>query len=59
MAKDKVDIYKDTKGDWRWRQTAANGKIVGGSTQGYTNKQDCIDNANRNGVKVQPTKKTN
>lgn len=59
MAKDKVDIYKDNKGEWRWTQTAANGKTVGASTQGYKNKQDCIDNANRDVVKVRPTSNKN
>jgi len=57
MAKDKVDLYKDNQGEWRWRQTAPNGKVVGGSTQGYKNKQDCIENANRNGVKIPETPK--
>jgi len=59
MAKDKVDLYKDNQGEWRWRQTAPNGKVVGGATQGYKNKQDCIDNANRNGVKIPETPKKN
>ena len=57
MAKDKVDLYKDNQGEWRWRQIAPNGKVVGGSTQGYKNKQDCIENANRNGVKIPETPK--
>jgi len=57
MAKDKVEVYKDNQGEWRWRQIAPNGKVVGGSTQGYKNKQDCIENANRNGVKIPETPK--
>ena len=59
MAKDKVDLYKDNQGEWRKRQTAPNVKLVGGSTQRYKNKQDCIDNANRNGVKIPETPKKN
>ena len=56
---------KDAKGDtweiyqagdgWRWRRTASNGKIVGSSLQGYSNKQDCIDNARRNGMTCNPS----
>lgn len=46
---DKWDFYEDKGGDWRWRRTATNGNIVGASTQGYSNKSDCEDNAKRNG----------
>ena len=48
---DTWEFYKDPSGSWRWRRTAANGRIVGSSTQGYTNKSDCEDNARRNGWK--------
>lgn len=46
---DKCEIYKDSKGEWRWRKIAPNGKIVGASAEGYANKSDCIPNARRNG----------
>lgn len=49
MQKDRWEFYKDNSGEWRWRRTAANSKIVGASTQGYVNKSDCIANAKRNG----------
>jgi uncharacterized protein YegP (UPF0339 family) len=47
MATDKgvCEIYKDGSGKWRWRATAANGNIVGASSQGYVNKSDCVANA--------------
>ena len=48
---DKWDFYKDDQGHWRWSRKAANGKIVGASTEGYVNKQDCISNARRNGYR--------
>ena len=48
---DKWEFYKDPSEKWRWRRTAANGSIVGASTQGYVNKSDCIENARRNGYK--------
>lgn len=40
--------------EWRWRRTARNGRIVGASTQAYTNRSDCIQNARRNGMKCTP-----
>lgn len=46
---DKWEIYQ-SKENWRWRRTARNGEIVGASTQGYSNKSDCIANAERNGM---------
>ena len=46
---DKWEFYEDASGDWRWRRTAPNGRIVGASTEGYRNKGDCEDNARRNG----------
>lgn len=50
---DKWEIYQGGDG-WRWRRTASNGSIVGASSQGYSNKSDCIDNARRNGMKCNP-----
>jgi uncharacterized protein YegP (UPF0339 family) len=49
---DKWEIYHSD--GWRWRRTAANGKIVGTSSEAYVNKQDCIDNARRNGMTCNP-----
>nr|WP_280952629.1 DUF1508 domain-containing protein [Neorhizobium alkalisoli] len=39
---------------WRWRRIASNGKTVGASTESYTNKNDCIANARRNGMSCNP-----
>ena len=50
---DKWEIYQSTTG-WRWRHIASNGKILGASTQGYSNKADCISNAQRNGMTCTP-----
>jgi len=49
----KWEIYKN-KDEWRWRRTAANGKIVGASTEGYENKSDCIENARLPGMQCSP-----
>ncbi|AVB23405.1 MULTISPECIES: YegP family protein [Pseudomonas syringae group] len=46
---DKWDFYTDPRGEHRWRRTASNGRIVGASTQGYSNRADCVANARRNG----------
>ncbi|NIZ00409.1 YegP family protein [Thalassospira lucentensis] len=47
------ELYEGKDG-WRWRRTARNGNIVGASTQGYSHKQDCINNAERNGMTCMP-----
>ena len=33
--------YEDTRGEWRWRLKAANGKIIANSGEGYHNSGDC------------------
>ncbi len=52
---DTWEIYKDASGAWRWRRKAANGKIVGASSEGYKNKSDCKDNARRNRMDCNPS----
>ena len=37
----KFEIYKDVKGDFRWRFQANNGKILAESSQGYINRANC------------------
>lgn len=51
---DTWEIYKNDAGDWRWRRTASNGKVVGAATEGYVNRSDCIANAQRNGMTCTP-----
>lgn len=34
-------IYKDVAGQWRWRFTAKNGKIIAVSSESYINLSDC------------------
>lgn len=38
----KYVIYRDTRWQWRWRYVAANGLIIGVSSESYVNKQDCL-----------------
>lgn len=35
----KFILYKDARGEWRWRLKAANGNIICASSEGYTSKQ--------------------
>ena len=35
-------VFKDAKGEWRWRLVAANGKRIAGSGEGYKSKSACI-----------------
>jgi uncharacterized protein YegP (UPF0339 family) len=46
---DRWEIYSDKAGEWRWRRTATNGRIVGASTEGYVKKSACVANARRHG----------
>jgi len=40
-----LTIYKDKRGKHRWRIQAPNGKIVGASTQGFSTRYLCAQNA--------------
>jgi uncharacterized protein YegP (UPF0339 family) len=51
---DKWEIYMAGDG-YRWRRTARNGNIVGAASQGYSNRSDCVANAQRNGMKCTPS----
>jgi len=50
VAEDNWNVYEDKANEWRWRRTAPNGEIVGASTEGYKDYDDCVDNAVRNGM---------
>lgn len=50
--------YKDQKGEWRWRLTAANGRIIADSGEGYKHEQNCLEDIDRvKGSKDAPVKK--
>lgn len=38
---DRVIVYRDAAGLWRWRRLAGNNKNVGRSEQGYRSKWYC------------------
>jgi uncharacterized protein YegP (UPF0339 family) len=51
MATYELEIYKDKKGEFRWRRTASNGEIVGASSEGYKARKDAEANAKRDMAK--------
>lgn len=42
---DKVHIYKDASGEWRWKYVRSNGRIMADSGEGYKNRVDCVEAA--------------
>jgi uncharacterized protein YegP (UPF0339 family) len=36
------EIYKDKRGEWRWRLRASNGQLVAISEEGFASKQNVI-----------------
>jgi uncharacterized protein YegP (UPF0339 family) len=43
----KFEVYKDSRGGFRWRLKAGNGKVLATSGEGYKAKADC-----RNGIEL-------
>ena len=35
-------VYRDTRGQYRWRLVASNGRIVADSAEGYVRRVDCL-----------------
>jgi len=46
-----LKIYQDSKNEYRWRIKIL-GKIVGASTEGYINREDCLKNISRVGAHI-------
>ena len=36
-------VFKDARGEWRWRLISTNGKRIAGSGEGYKSKAACLD----------------
>lgn len=47
MAEEHVELYVDAADQYRWRRKAENGEIVSDSSEGYWNRDDCLDMAER------------
>lgn len=39
-------MYKDVRGEWRWRLYAANNQIIATASEGYRNRSDCLHSIN-------------
>lgn len=50
--KDNWEFYTDRAGKHRWRRKAANGRIIGASTESYSKPADCKANARKHGFKT-------
>jgi uncharacterized protein len=37
-----LDIYRDSRREWRWRLKASNGRIVADSGEGYRRKASAV-----------------
>lgn len=46
---DSWHFYQDAATEWRWTRRASNGRIVGASSEGYSTRAKCVENARRNG----------
>lgn len=38
MRPDRIDVYEDDQGEWRWRLIAPNGRILADSGEGYASR---------------------
>ncbi len=43
----RMEFYIDEAGKWRWRLKAANGEIVGASSEGFERRATAVGNAMR------------
>lgn len=50
------EIYRDKKGEWRWRLKARNGRCIADSGEGYKRRGDAIKMIRKvnNGVYLSP-----
>ncbi len=39
----KFEVYKDNKGEYRWRLKASNGQTIATSGEGYTSRAGCMN----------------
>lgn len=41
--RDVVEVYRDDRGEWRWRRQAANGEVIAASGEGYESKAYAVE----------------
>jgi hypothetical protein len=44
---DKIHVYEDESGEFRWRRVAPNGEVVSDSGEGYESETGATEAANR------------
>lgn len=44
---DRVELFRDQGGEWRWHRKAPNGQLIADSGEGYINKDDAVAMAER------------
>lgn len=44
---DRIHVYEDEGGEFRWRRVAENGKLVADSGEGYESESGAVEAANR------------
>jgi uncharacterized protein YegP (UPF0339 family) len=49
---DRVEVYKDEAGEYRWKRIAPNNRIVADGGEGYTHLHDCMTSAERQGLAI-------
>lgn len=48
---DRLDVYEDSAGEWRWRVVAGNGRVIAASGESFASAW----NAKRAGIGANPT----
>jgi uncharacterized protein YegP (UPF0339 family) len=48
---DAWEFYEDTSGHWRWKHTAADGRVIATAIDGHETKAACLADARRYGYK--------
>lgn len=38
-----IHVYRDLRGEWRWRLVAANGRILADGSEGYVDRHNVAD----------------
>lgn len=47
MESERVELYKDSADEWRWRVVAQNGNTTADSGEGYENRVDALAQAGK------------
>lgn len=43
MRRPRFIIYRDSRGEFRWRLKAANGRVIADGAEGYKTKRGCLN----------------